>query len=406
MRAKTAPYPRPGGVVVPAALVRAGAPAYGGRAAVVDWLFRSVRRLPDHLLAMSLPGPGEILGAWPLGAHTQGALARIGEDPRAWALRDYLHRPRMGAAAIVDLLAAHEENAPRAVNQAAPAMEASASATIAVAERLGDLAVFFRQRLPARADALGDLLVTAGLAHIPPSAEDVLRAFRDGGLPVPFRIVRRLGTAMAVQPTGLATTEAFFDAAAYLVLHWGVCTLDAVLDRLRSLSARDLSPRTAARILDALPQMRWLDAHAGWFSLAGCTGRVGLAIRKIFGVAERVPIAELVAAIGKRTKVFATVPRAAIEAYLVDVAGCEIADGFVKAGAGFVPAPLDTGEQAIVEGIIGMRGDLTIQYRRALAAAAGVTLRVINHFVSTSPIVITDGKRLRLAGIPRALALA
>ena len=404
IRARTGGSPRQGGVAIPASLVRVGAPAQGGHAAVVDWLGRSLRQLPEELLATPFPGPGEIIAAWRLGARTRRALAQIEEKKSAWSLRDYLHRPRMGAASIVDLLAAREENVPCGASRVSPrVIESLARPRGVLTDRLAELTAFFRRHLPVRAQALGDLLVSAGLATGPLSVGDVLRTYRDRGLPVPFRIVRRGGGATAVAPSGLATAEAVFAAAAHLVMHWGVCTLDAVRDRLRSLSAPDLSPGAMSRVLDALPHLRWLDQQAGWFSLAGCTGRVGLAIRKVLGVAERVPVQELVAAIGKRVKVFAAAPPAAVEAYLVDIAGCEIADGFVQAGARFVPVTVDSVERAIVDAINRMGGDLTIRCRRALAATAGVSLRVINDFLRTSPFVIADGKGLRLAGIPRAL---
>jgi hypothetical protein len=405
MPAPASAFPRRGGVTAPASLVRAGFPPDGDAAAAASWLARSLRRLPDELLETPFAGPGEILTAWRLASRTQGALARIGETRSSWTLRDYMHRPRMGAAAILDLLAAREENEARA--RRAPVSptprRARAAAGFDLSDRTEELGAILREHLPARAAELGDLLVTSGLTTSPPAVDDLARAFRDRGLPVPFRLVRRLGGAMLVEPGTLAAAAALLDAAAHLIVHWGICTLDSVVERARSLSAREVSPRVAARVLDALPRLRWLDGSSEWFSFAGASGRAGLAIRKIFDVVEVVPVDELAAALGKRLKVLATTPKAAFEAYLVKVAHCEITDGRVRAGAGFVPAPLDGSERTIVALIRHAGGALTARRLRALAAAAGVKLAALRHFVRTSPLVIAERGRLRLVGVAREL---
>jgi hypothetical protein len=328
-------------------------------------------------------------------------LIEIGDADGNWSLRDFLGRPGMGPSTILDLLVAREKNA-RSAGAEARTAETGSIACFALEGRLAEVSAFLHARLPVRADAVGDLLVSAGFLTSPPTVDELARMYRDRDSPVPFRIVRRLGGAVAVQPNGLMAAEALVGAATYFVARWGVCTLDVAMARLRSFSARDLSSRAAARILGALPRLRWLDEPAGWFSFAGCAGRVGLAIRKIFGVVERILLQDLIAAVGKNVKVFAAAPLAAVQAYLVDVVGCEIDDGLVRPGAGFVPAPLDAREHAIVRMIHRLGGDLTIQGRRAVAAATGVTLRAINDFVRRSPIVIANGQRLRLAGLPRA----
>jgi hypothetical protein len=400
MPAPTEAYPRNGGVVVPAGLVFAGAPSGADAATTVEWFRRSRHRLPDELLASSFPSPREILAAWRLGTRTQRLLAEIDLAEGSWSLRDFLRRPGMGPSTILDLLAAREENAPAAGAEVRTA-DARAIACFALEGRLAEVSAFMRAHLPVPAAGIGALLVNAGFLASPPTIDELARMYRDRGLPAPFRVVRRLGGAVAVQPDALAAVEALFGAAAYFVVRWGVCTLDAAMARLRSLSVRDMSLRAAARILGALPGLRWLDERAGWFSFAGHTGRVGRAIRKIFGVFERVSLEDLVAAVGKSVKVFAAAPLAAVQAYLVDVVGCEIDSGLVRLRAGFVSA-IDPRERAIVRMIHRLDGDLTIQSRRAMAAAVGVPLRVINDFVRTSPIVIANGRRLRLTGIPRA----
>ena len=408
MPAPATAYPRKGGVVIPESLVRAGLPPDSGSASAIAWLSRSLRRLPDGLLETPFPGPAEILRGWRLAARTQGALARIGETRAAWTLRDYAHRPRMGAVSLLDLLAAREENGPRPARAPVAPSPRRARPTMRfdLSDRTDELTTLLRVHLPASAADLGDLLVTSGITTSPPPVDDLARAFRDRGLPVPFRLVRRLGGAMLVEPGSLASAEALLDAAAHLIFHWGICTLETVVQRARSFSARELSPRVAARLLAGLPRVRWLDESSEWFSFAGCAGRVGVTLRKIFNAVDLVPLAELATALGKRVKVLATTPRATIEAYLVRVAGCEITDGHVRAGASLVPIALDGSERTIVTLIRRAGGELTARRLRALATAAGVKLAALRYFVRTSPLVIAERGRLRLVGVPRELRFA
>ena len=407
MPARSTAYPRAGGVIVPKSLVRVGVPAEAGATGATTWLRRSLRHLPDQLLETPFPDPGTILAAWRLAARTQGALARIGETRDVWRLRDYAHRPRMGATAILDLLAAREENEHRHATRT-PIAPVLAKGRLApcfdLVDRTDELAAIFREHLPARPKDLADLLVKCGLTTRPPGVDDLARAFRARGLPVPFRVVRRLGGTVLVCSGSLASSEALLGAASELVFHWGVCTLDTVVERLRSLSAPAMTPKTAARLLSALPRFRWLDEPSNWFSFAGYMGRVGTAIRKIFSAVELVTLDDLARALGKRVKVLANAPRAAIEAYLVRIAGCEIRDGLVRAGTGFVPVALDRSERTIVEVLNRSGGQLATNHLRALAAGAGIKLAAIRHVVRSSPLVIAEAGHLRLTGLARGLA--
>jgi len=418
-------FPRRDGVVVPALLVGAGCPGFAGSgdhhdddaarahaaAQAVRWVGRPLRRLPSEVLDAPIPNPGVILRSWPLGPRTRGALARLGpvEGLQVWRVRDLLGATRLGPAALVDLLAAREENQ-RAVILGPPQVPAAVSprgvqrVSSPIASRLADFAVLVRSRLPLRPDELAQLVRDAGLATERFAVDDVARLFRDWALPVPFRTVRRGGATVLVPPASLASAEALVTTASHLVFHWGLCTLNSVVGRIRSLALADLGAGAAARVLASIPRFRWLDERSGWFSFTGTSSRVRLAIRKVFSVASRVPLRDLSVALGKRVRELATAPRAALEAYLSEIAGCEVEGDWVKARPSLVPAPLGGTERAIVEVFQRSGGRLTRATLRREALASGVKLPAVRHFLRTSPLVIARARELRLLGFASGAA--
>jgi uncharacterized membrane protein len=321
----------------------------------------------------------------------------------AWRIRDLIGAARLGPTALVDLLAAREENQ-RSATPALAYLPAAVSprglerVSTPIASRLADFAALVRGRLPLRPDELGDLLISSGLSAARLTVDEVLRLFRDWQLPVPFRTVRRGGAAVLVPPASLASAEALVTTASHLVFHWGLCTLNSVVGRIRSLALADLGAGAAARVLASIPRFRWLDEPSGWFSFVGYSSRVRIAIRKVFSVASRVPLRDLSAALGKRVKALATAPRAAVESYLSEIAGCEIEGDWVKPRASLIPAPLAGTERAIVEVFRHSGGRVTREVLRRDALAAGVKLAAVRHFIRTSPLVIARSRELQLVG--------
>jgi hypothetical protein len=418
--APIAPYPRLRGVIVPELLARAGCPVNVGddsaetraRAAegTIRWVKARMRRLPPEVLDAELPDPGFVLRSWTLAARTRGALARLGDPnaPRAWQVRDLLGAARLGPATLVDLLAAREEHTSRASAPVEPRpvpaptegqVPCRGSESRPLPSRLDALAEAITRRLPMRACEVPELLVSAGFTSEHLDAESLGRVFRDWQVAIPFRVIRRGGANLLVAPTALASVEALVSAASQAIFHWGLSSVSTIAERLRSLAAPELGAGVVSRVLSAVPTFRWLDEASGWFSFAGATSRVTLAIRKIFAVAERVPFAELAEALGKRVRVLSAAPRAVVEAYLSDVADCEMRDGWVRPRASFVPAPLAGGEQLIIDVFRTAGGCLARAELRRQALAAGVKVTTLRDFLRTSPLIVTTARGLRLVGV-------
>jgi hypothetical protein len=393
------PYPRRvvvpeilTGVGCPVALRDAGAGARSAAAAeTVRWMGGSMRHLPAELLDVALPEPGVMFRGWSLGARTRGAVARLGAPgcARALCVRDLLGAARVGPAALVDLLAALEENE---VSVRPP------ERTGAPATPIERIAALITSRLPFASDALGAMLAAEGLATEALDVDAVARLFSDWEAALPFRVVRRGGATVLVAPTSLASADALISAASHAVQQWGLCRVTAVLERVRSFGAIDLDERGAARVLATMPGFRWLDERSGWFSLGGASGRVGTAIGKLFAVADAVPVDELGEALQQRVGVLGKPPRLVLERYLVEVLGCELRGGVVTPGPSFVGAELARGERLIVDILLRHDGALPRAALRAVARSEGVAPTTLRQLLRDSPLVVATADTVRLAG--------
>jgi hypothetical protein len=358
MQVAAASYPRHSGVVLPSALERAGC-ASRDAAEIVAWLRRSHRRLPTELLSLELAEPRVILSSWIVGQRTRGSLERLlcapdGKSNRTFG--DYLAAPWLGIHGLVDLLAAREEQE----------HEASRAADVA-----------------------------------PGFAPEPIEVISAPGLEAPSRVLRRGGANVRVAPERVASAEALVTGAVDCVRNWGLCTIDAVVSRLRALTDQPLGMTEAARILGTLPGFRWLDRDSGWFTVATSNSRPRAALRKIFAVTERVLLRDLRAALSKQAEVFATAPADVVETYLAEIAGCEIWDGWVSVRTAGPAEPLGRDERTIVAMVADHAAEIAVRSLRVRAKRLGLSARTVLRVLRTSPLVVERGGRLRLVGQPR-----
>jgi hypothetical protein len=176
------------------------------------------------------------------------------------------------------------------------------------------------------------------------------------------------------------------------------------LERVQSLTHTRLDEAEAIPLLAAMPRFRGLDREAGWFSIAGRTSRLAVALRRIFAVADSVPLPELQRALSKQGPFVSVASRSrpALQTYLRDVLGCAIAGDEVRAGAGLAPARLGGSDRAIVDVLLEHGGEMPRAKVRAHAERLGITLANLRRLVRESPVVVAAaGGRLRLVGTPR-----
>lgn len=364
-----------------------------------------MHRLPAALLAIELPEPRTILESWGIGPRTRTALEEVLARGERLPLRlgDYVGASRIGASVLIDLLAAREEAAqltPDSSGQAALAVapHAETLSEIDLRARAPEIAEIVRGVIPCHPSKLGKALVASGLVAVPPSFEEVRRAYRIHRVAAPFRIARRGGVALLAARDSITSIEALVTNAKRLVFHWGVCGVSALLDRLRAIRVLSLDTKAVTRVLTAIPRFRWIDQASGWFSLVGANSRLMSAVRKIFTIADRVRRADLVQALVKQVHVLAKFPARAIDGYLRDILGCEICDGWVRLRAAPAQAALSRAERAVVQALRQHGGTLRARSLHEHASRMGITRRAVRTLVDTSPFITSRGDHVRLLG--------
>ena len=346
-------FPRPLGVLLPRALAgicrapssSAGDPKQAGRAIVLR-VSRTLRNLPDDLLTRALPHPSAVLHALPIEDRTRGVLDRLLPllaREATWTVERYLHIPKFGARCLVDLLAAHEEaggaTTPLLGAARPPAGTAAQSGRTVVPftpvdlGRLDDISRLLRRSLPMVESDAAHLLMCERLASRPITLEHLAAIYRAISQPAPFRVVASGETPVAVAADNHGFSATVSATAARLVSRWGVSTVATVVRQLAALRPSAASRAIVARLLVALPRLRWLDDRMGWFSLAGDRSPLRLAVDKAVSVAGRVPLRALRSALATGRPRAPRPPAAVLARYLSEVADCEIAPTGVRARA-------------------------------------------------------------------------
>jgi hypothetical protein len=412
-------YPRPAGVLLPRALAELCRPLSAspqdrrqcGRE-IVLWVSRSQRRLPSEILDLEMPHPSTVLHMLPIEDRTRGVLDRllplIAKEP-VWTVGRYLRIPKFGARCLVDLLAAYEETLTEPPGASVPgAVRSITSAdagrivvpfTPVDLGRLDDIARLLGRLLPIAGAELGRLLAAEGLASAPVTLDHLAGVYRRMDRPAPFRTITSGGVdiAVAADNPGFAATVAA--TAVRLVSHWGLSTVESIVERVGVLRSAPTNRSIVCRLLVALPRLRWLDAAMEWFSFVGDRSRLARGIAKVFAVADRVPLRELRVALGKGQPRAPHVPMAVLERYLSEIAGCEIAPGGVHVR---VPEPKVAlaGDEAVVAKLLSDAGaQLEIGALTDLASSASLPAARVRRVLRSSPIFFrTRDRQVRLVG--------
>ena len=348
-------YPRPDGVLVALPLREIGTlrlligqdRSELGRVVIVE-VARSMRHLPPKLLDLVVPHPNVVLRDLPIEARTRSVLERflptIARQP-VWTVARYLGIPKFGARCLVDLLAACEESA----------------------------------RDDGARDTPGAVRPIAGAAP--------LRSITCGG--------RQLALARA--PRDLAATVVA--TAVHMVSHWGLSTVESVIERVSVLRSAPADETVVRRLLAALPRLRWLDAARNWFSCLGDASRLARGVAQVFTVARRVPFRELRRALAKGQPRAPDVPKPVLQQYLRQIAGCQIEGALVVGTATVTPARLADDEAVLVELLASAPSDLQVRALGAAAAAHAIPPARVDRLVRRSPLFVrTRRHHVRLIG--------
>jgi hypothetical protein len=260
--------------------------------AVVDRVQTRLGGLSELVRETVLPPP-EVTVRLALEPRTVNVLRRSiqrGQTAGVWTLRRYLSLGRFGARALVDLLAALEA-------QRGPSPEDADRPLDAVA-LVGRLLATLAPRLPlAESDATAILQAVAPGVAMPVSPRWLANAAVGFGFSPPFRMVD-LGSARLVVRVGEgAAARAAYRIAVRLVQRQGTATISDVAERLRVSAGIPLDSAFVTRLLTALPAFRWLapppEEKEGWFWFIAHASPVLADLKRIFAVADELPLPRL-----------------------------------------------------------------------------------------------------------------
>jgi hypothetical protein len=242
-------------------------------------------------------------------------------------------------------------------------------------------------RLPVSAQRLEELLRGEGLARPPRNLAQLARLCRVQAGRVPFRVVRCGGMEIAVA----RAEHAVATSALRLVRHWGLVSVQAVMDRARALTTEPVTAPTAFAVLDALLRTRWLGADRRWFSFLDPHGQLETSLGKIFSIAPRVRLDELRAALAKGLPGAQHAPTEALGRYLVDLGRCTIDGVFVRRAPAAGTSRPTRQEAAVVKLLEAAGRELEIGVLRRRARAVGLPRTTVNQLVRLSPLFRVSG---------------
>ena len=255
---------------------------------------------------------------------------------------------------------------------------------------LGKLATSFAERLPLGLREIRALLASDGCPLQCHQLADVVRYYRARGAMVPFRIVRFGGMEVAVASQQARAAAQVGAAAVRMVQHWGIVSVQALVDRTEIVSTALVPRAFVERLLAALPATRWLDGagqRRDWFSFSARRTGLGEAVDKLLSLQRRVSVEDLRAALARVSTAVSEAPATVLERYLLDLAGCSVSDGCVSATASGDRPLLTKAEATLVELLRGAGGRLEPGTLRRRAAEKELSDATLTRLLRFSPLV-------------------
>jgi hypothetical protein len=192
-------------------------------------------------------------------------------------------------------------------------------------------------------------------------------------------------------------------AALHMVQHWGIVSVDAVVERARALGSNvAVDARLATRLLNAASGTRWLDwPDRRWFSFAAPASQLDITIRKILAVATSVRVERLREGLTKAVPALADAPHGVVEQYLRQIVRCAVDGGMVRRAAGSCldRAILSPAEGSLVQMLEQAGGTMELSALRRRAVLCGLPEATSRRVLKISPLfLLAQGGPVRLIG--------
>lgn len=210
------------------------------------------------------------------------------------------------------------------------------------------------------------------------------------GRPNPLQLTYFADIEAVVAPGTDAEFERLLQIARKSVSHWGVATVEEVVQQLKEEGHQQRDPEFVGKLLSLLPDFVWLDQASGWFWLSA-TPRNSLLtqIEKIFAVAKNIRLADLRAGVSRhhRRKGFAP-PRRVLAELLRQLPYCQVNDDAVIVTEQFrFGQALSATEQKMAAALAANGGIMGRDSLAELCTAAGVKHETFSLYLTYSPII-------------------
>jgi len=253
---------------------------------------------------------------------------------------------------------------------------------------------FLKQRMPRLAATLEEEMLRAGLTKVGLRLENVQRAAKLLGRPVPFAVVR-VGTGkLAIAPEQAGVPAAVVELAKKEIYYHGVTTAGKIESVVSKKFPGRVEPALVTETLKLMDGFRWLDEQAGWFRLVGtCKHGLPKAIDKILAVAGAITVSDLRAAVSRNRRMWREPPP---EKVILEF--CRQTPGVRVQGNQIIPDPPRswkgalTGVEAKLVGILKKHGPVMERSElEDLCVGSGMNRFSFHAFIACSPVIAQYG---------------
>lgn len=180
---------------------------------------------------------------------------------------------------------------------------------------------------------------------------------------------------------------------------WGLASVKQIVRHVRVLHRHAIDNRIATAVLSSLPRFSWLDEKAGWFWFKDRPNRLVRALGKVFSVARRISLSDLLTAV-LRSYGFRERPgRRVIESACEQLPGFRVDGDWVT-----IERVLDRDEWlsptelSLVEMLEQTGGVASSSSLSRIARAWGISLTTLRLAICRSPVIIRAQGDLMLIG--------
>jgi hypothetical protein len=255
--------------------------------------------------------------------------------------------------------------------------------------------VHISKRVPAAADELEEELNKLGITKSLFRLDGVVEASRILGYPIPFQIEEHLGIRTAIHHEDVGLSKSILQLTKRVISHAGLGKVGDIHDLLQKQHSSSFDSSVVEGALQSLASVHWLDERKEWFFLDDLPrNHLITIVRKILGIAPRIHVNEMRAAISGDFRGMGFAPPKAVVLEFCKVAcNCTIeGDTIIAVAQPSLPEVLSKLEQTVYD-VLTEHGPLLhrTQFERR-CKEKGMNPNTFANYVAKLPILARYGQ--------------